>query len=94
MDDLLVTANIRLYLFKLMECKNKWAKYTILSGAEMSMTSRHSFKVSETKFKGAECSRFFTQVMLGVWNALPVVVIEADTTVAFMGKMVNMNVVD
>ena len=46
---------------------------------ELSVTREHRFKVREGKFKGDVQGRFFTQRMMGAWNALPEEVIEAGT---------------
>ena len=51
--------------------------------APLLSTRGHGFKVRGGKFKGDIGGRFFTQRVVGAWNALPESVVEADTLVKF-----------
>ena len=49
----------------------------------MSITRGHRFKVRGVKFKGDVWGKFFMQRVVGAWNALPEVVMEAGTLATF-----------
>ena len=51
--------------------------------APLLCTRGHGFKVRGGKFKGDIRGKFFTQRVVGAWNALPESVVEADTLVKF-----------
>jgi len=51
----------------------------IANSLQMAITRGHHFKVIGGRYRG----RFFTQRVVGVWNARPAVVVESDTLGTF-----------
>jgi len=50
---------------------------------EQTITKGHRFKVSGGRCRGDVRGRFFTQRVVGAWNGLPLVIVEAETLGAF-----------
>jgi len=50
---------------------------------EVAITRGHNFKVSGGRYRGDVRGRFFTQRVVGAWNALPAMVVESATLGAF-----------
>ena len=53
------------------------------SRVEVSITRGHRFKVRGGKFKGDVWGKLFAQRVVGSWNTLPEVVVEAGTLATF-----------
>ena len=54
----------------------------LFSRAGMVATRGHRFRVLGNRYRGEVRGKFFTQRVVGAWNRLPAVVVEADSLVS------------
>ena len=74
-------------VYKIMRDIDRVDSQNLFPRVEMSNTRGHVLKVRGGKFKGDVRGKFFTQRVVGVWNVLPGVVVEADTIGVFKGLL-------
>ena len=72
-------------IYKIMRDIDRVDSQNLFPRVEISNTRGHALKVRGGKFKGNVRGKFFTQRVVGVWNMLPGVVMEADTIGLFNG---------